>query len=392
MREEKFKEAKVLFDKSGALLLSWATGLGKTFASLRLIDESKKVVVLCQELTHIENWKKELQKHGLELDIEFYTYASMHKVEGSGYDLILDESHWCTSDLRRSKLSKLNYDRVVLLSASMEDSEIALVREVIPELVIHSVELQEAIDGGVLPEPDIQVVELELDTKIKQHIHYAKRGKDNYKIFTCGYGGYFKTLKKAREHKSYIVVCSCTEKQKYLLLKGEADAVKRRAFKVESLWQVYKYKVLAIKRFLAEIKTSRARLLMKMLESKGKRHIVFTNSIAQAKQLGEVSIHSENSSKKNQSIIDDFNNKRTDNLVTVKMLRESLNLVDIQAGIIVQIDNKRKSPIQMIGRILRGKDPVIYLLTFINTLDDEYVRKNLHEKHTRVQSRFTFPT
>lgn len=388
MRDEKFKEAKELFNKSGAILLNWATGLGKTLASLRLLGEDNRIVVLCQELSHIKNWKEELKKHGLELNIEFYTYASMHKVEGENYDLILDESHWCMSDLRQERLAKLNYNRIVLLSASMEPMDIGTMIQVIPGLKIHTVDMQEAIDGGVLPDPEINVLELELDTITKQYLHYAKRGV-NGPVFTCTYGTFFKTLKKAREHKNYYVVCACTEKQKYDLLKGEADSIKRKAFHNERLWNVYKHKILEIKRFLASIKTNRVEAVMEMLRSQGERFIVFGSSIDQAKQLSDISIHSENSEKVNQSILEDFNNQVTDEIVTVKMLRESINLTDIDSGVIVQIDNKKRSPVQMIGRILRGKNPKIYIMAFVNTIDDDYIRNHLKEiRHVRLQTKF----
>lgn len=390
MREKVLKEAKELFNESGAILLSWATGLGKTLASLKLVDENKRIVVLCQELGHIENWKRELKKHGLEFNIEFYTYASMHKVQGSGYDLILDESHWCTSEMRQMKLGNLSFDRIVMLSASMEESDIQLMRKQIPKLAIHEVKLQEAIDEGVLPEPDVKVLEFELDNTEKQYLHITKRGTGG-KVFTCTYGTYFKTLAQARKNQNYYVVCACTEQQKYKLLEGEANSIKRKAFNTEALWKVYNFKKLEMKRFIAYAKTTRAEKLIEELRNQDTRFIAFSYSIDQARQFGDISIHSKNSEKDNQRYIDDFNAKLTNELITVKKLRESLNLVDIQTGLVVQIDNKERSPIQMIGRILRGQNPVVYIMVMINTIDDAYIRTNLSDiRHERLHHKFAF--
>lgn len=380
MREKKFKEARELFNTSNAILLNWATGVGKTLASLRLVGESGKVVVLCAQLAHIDNWRTELKKYGLELDIEFHTYASMHKVSGKGYDLILDESHWSVSDLRLSKLKDLNYRRIVLLSASMEVTDIDKIKTVVPNLEIHEVSLQEAIDLKILPEPEITVVELELDSKMKQCIHFKKRGK-NGEIFTCTYGSYFKTLKKASKLKNYVIVCACTEKQKYDLLTSEASYLKKQAYYNDHLWKVYSYRRLDMKKFVAERKTQYATTIIDGIKT---RTIVFAANIHQAEQLGRNPIHSKNHKKVNSQILENFNKKNSNLLITVQMLRESANLVDIEEGLIVQIDNKLRSPIQMVGRILRGKFPKISILCFINTVDDEYVRTHLQDlNHVR---------
>ena len=381
MREQKFKEAKVLFKTSNAILLNWATGVGKTLASLRLIDKNKKIIVLCQELNHIENWKKELKKHKLEFDIEFYTYASMHKIEYKNFDLILDEVHWCVSDLRLKRLSNLKYDRLIMLSASMEESDLIKIKEVVPSLKVHSVNLQTAIDAKVLPNPKVIIVEYELDNKIKQCVHFKNKGS-NGKIYTCTYGSYYKTLLLAKKEKNYRLVCACTEYQKNKILESEGAFLKKQAFRNQKLWKVYNFKMLEIKRFLAHCKTQRAQDFVESLRIASKRFIVFSSSIEQSNQLSTRSVHSK--SKENQRYIDEFNNKTVNELYTVKMLRESINLVDIQCGLIIQIDNKERSPVQMIGRILRGVNPEVFLMVFVNTKDDYYIRKNLKEiNHVR---------
>ncbi len=388
MRQEKFKEAKELFKDSGAILLNWATGFGKTLASLKLLGEDDKIIVLCQELGHITNWQRELKKHGLELDIEFHTYASMHKVEGSGYNLILDECHWCLSDLRLENLCAMKYNKIVLLSASMEDDDIDKISVCIDDLIVHTISLQEAIDGGVLPEPEIIVLEIELDNSIKQCLHYKKKGEGG-QIFTCTYGNYFKVLKNAKKYKNYYIVCNCTEKQKYDLLASEADFFKKKAYYNDKLWTLYNHKKLEMKRFISERKTPHAEEVMSKLNS---RHIVFASSIFQAEQLSDECIHSKNHEKVNEQIIDDFNKYKTNKLVTVQKLRESANLVDIEEGLIVQIDNKLRSPIQMVGRILRGSTPVVYILCVVNTTDDAYVRTHLKNlNHVRKSITTSFP-
>ena len=89
------------------------------------------------------------------------------------------------------------------------------------------------------------------------------------------------------------------------------------------------------------------------------------------------------SSKLNQAIIDAFNDKKLRTIYAVGMANEGLNLVDIQAGIIVQLDGKERLFIQKFGRSMRAEDPVSYIFYYKNTQDETYLKKaleNIDEK------------
>ena len=76
-------------------------------------------------------------------------------------------------------------------------------------------------------------------------------------------------------------------------------------------------------------------------------------------------------------IIDKFNNKEIDNLFAVGMLKEGMNLNDIQVGIIVQLDGQEISFIQKFGRTLRAESPIQYIIYYRGTRDEEYLNKAL---------------
>ena len=59
--------------------------------------------------------------------------------------------------------------------------------------------------------------------------------------------------------------------------------------------------------------------------------------------------------------------KNINNIFAVGMLQEGQNLVNIEAGIIIQLDGKERSFIQKFGRSLRAEDPVQYIFYYKNT-------------------------
>ena len=59
------------------------------------------------------------------------------------------------------------------------------------------------------------------------------------------------------------------------------------------------------------------------------------------------------------------------------MLREGINLTNIERGIITQLDSKIGSFFQMLGRCLRHEFPEMHLMLLKNTKDEEYFNKSM---------------
>jgi len=77
----------------------------------------------------------------------------------------------------------------------------------------------------------------------------------------------------------------------------------------------------------------------------------------------------------NQELIDGFNSKMYSMLFAVNMLREGLNLTDIQKGLIIQLDSTVGSYFQMLGRMLRHEFPEVHLIKLLNTQDEKYFER-----------------
>lgn len=107
-----------------------------------------------------------------------------------------------------------------------------------------------------------------------------------------------------------------------------------------------------------------------------KRFLCFAGSVAQIKELGgDSAIHSKLTKKIQQQLLDDFNNKVINHLFAVGMLKEGMNLPDLQVGLIIQLDGNERDFVQKMGRLLRADKPDIYIFYFQDTRDEVYLSR-----------------
>jgi superfamily II DNA or RNA helicase len=132
------------------------------------------------------------------------------------------------------------------------------------------------------------------------------------------------------------------------------------------------------KNFIAEVKTEAVNRLIKEFRANKLRFICFTGSIKQVEELGSKSaVHSKNDDKLNQELIDCFNKEECSELFAVKMLRESINLTNIERGVITQLDSGIGSFFQMLGRCLRHEFPEMHLFVLQETQDVVYFKRSM---------------
>ena len=68
------------------------------------------------------------------------------------------------------------------------------------------------------------------------------------------------------------------------------------------------------------------------------------------------------------------------------MITEGMNITNIEAGIITQLDGKERLFIQKAGRVLRADDPIAYIFYYKNTQDEVYLKnalENIDEKYVK---------
>ena len=368
------------------LLLTFATGVGKTLSAIKIAvsdileqteEEDKQWTIAVEETSSISSWNQEFKKHDLtsfRKYFEIITYASIRKNKNKR--IILDECHHAISDFRISSLKSHKLEKIVALSATMDKFK----KDKLNQLGVfkqYDYPLKKAIKEGILPTPEIKVHLIELENKERNLYFKINRGnkKDRFKIM-CDYDTYVKNHSFTSKASEYHI--NCTPKEYYKLFCEEIDKAKKQYTMFKHKGLMFKWLNLASsrKRFIAEQKTNILADLIKEEKIK-KRYIVFCGSIKQAKEVRQYEniIHSNQSQEKNQQVIDKFNKRRISSIFCVQKLREGINIYDLDFGIITQIDSGALSFIQMVGRALRSEKPLIHMIVIKKTKDQEYYEK-----------------
>lgn len=359
-------------------LLTWATGCGKTLAALKIIrrygsygtnGRIQKWYIICSELSHIENWKREIELHGYQ-DIleytEFFCYASLEKYINTEANFVLDECHHL-SDIRLQHLSTIKAGKVISLSATVEEN-IKIKLQHLGHFEEYHISTTEAIQYGLLPEPDVYVVNLELDNLNRKNIYYKKKGMQNsvklYKEVTDT-NNFIKILTdlKANNINDYCLTIMCSDKEYYDLISNDIEYWKKTYVQTKTEWHktLFLRKSLERKNFLANYKTNIVKKLVKLVKENDNRFICFTNDIKQLKSISSKSnyVCSNKSESENKHIVNKFNSGKINDIYVVDMLRESVTLSNINAGIITQLDSKQLSFVQMMGKQNLAHIPLI---------------------------------
>lgn len=373
-----------LIAENKRVALQWATGVGKGYTSVRIIKELKptKVLIVVAETAHKNNWIEEINKAGgidsMFTQITIECYASLKNYRDTQWDLIiLDEAHHIGSDIRLDIISTIKSDMILLLSATLEKETLQCLELIFGRFKSLKIDIQEAIDNGYLPQPKIFLIPMALDYTHKTEIIEESWGIKSKRIeIRCDFKDRWKYLKNKSSFPNVTLIMNCTPYDKYHYLSDNMEYNLKRYMTTRK--EIFKTKALRYgsqrKALMGETKTERAKQLIDSLKSQ--RYICFCTNIQQADALGGTdAIHSKR--KDNQEVIDNFNNGITNRLFAVGMAQEGMNLKNIQAGIIIQLDGKERAFIQKFGRTLRAEDPVQYIFYYRNTQDEKWLNNVL---------------
>ena len=395
MTRDELREAVLNESKRTNIAIQAATGVGKSRIAIDLCAKYAtenlyplKILLVVAELAHFDNWGKEFEKWVTLPDfagapITIICYASLKNYRNTSWDVIIfDEAHHLNSELRLDVFSTLKSKHRIFLSATLKDSLLFRLEESCGPIYNIKMGLQDAFSSNVLPEPKIVLIPLKLDNVKQDQIIIEEWGKkDKQKCAECSYAERWKYLRQKKAIPNGKLTIWCTQQQKYDYLCTQFEYYKKRY--MFSRNEALKNKWLQCgnkrKQYLGLLKTEFAKELLKKV--KDKRFICFCTNIEQAETLGGANaIHSK---KKNSlDIIEQFNNKERKSLFAVGMLQEGINLNDIEAGIIVQLDGEERAFIQKFGRTLRADYPVQYIIYFKGTRDEEYLNKALENIDT----------
>lgn len=368
-------EALRMSEKYNNLIINWATGTGKSKATIDIIKTIKgPILLVVDKLTHKDNWRKEFIKFRLSpSNITITTYASLHKYSDKTFEAtIYDEAHHLNTEKRLAIAKTIKQTKAILLSASLKDSAIRNFVSLFPGLARHEIKLNTAIEEGYLPNPQVVLVPTTLDDKEKNQLIEVSIGKPN-KVIHTDYNGMWQILKNRKAYENTLIKVACTELDKYAYLNNQIDyrLSLYRKYKNPSAETMWLRACLDRKNFLASTKLKHIKPFLEKLKTK--RFICFTNSIDDMKKLSSKNhIHSK---LKNPSLVlNKFNSKKINNIFAVGMLQEGENLTDIEVGVISQLDGSERPFIQKFGRTLRSNYPLLFIFYTKNTQDVIYMK------------------
>ena len=362
------------------VVLNWATSMGKGTAAVKFIKtlpETSKILIVVAETAHKKNWKDEFIKFNAEQYLSCCTiicYASLHKQINTKWNLIIfDEAHHLSSDKRLNALSTLSSERVLALSATLNNYKVNVgLRQTFGTFTYLKVNIDDAIKGNMLPEPKIFLIPLELDTKNQNQVITIEWGKEaKRQEIHCNYDERWKYMTNKGLFTDVKLIVHCTERQKYSYLEENINYYGERYKRTPHPMTRLKWLRFGSerKRFMGSMKTQKAKQLASHLVNK--KFICFCTDINQADEIGgKHAIHSKN--RNSASLLEDFNNDKIHDIYVVGMLTEGQNLTGIQAGIIIQIDGVLRPFIQKLGRAMRADYPIQYVFYLKNTKDEAY--------------------
>lgn len=378
-RDSVNKEILELSNTYKNLLIELPTGFGKSKLALDILKEhietiNQKVLIVVPRLVLIDTWKEEFEKWGMRtylLSVEFVTYISLPKVAGNWDMVIFDECHHL-SERCREALESFKITRSILLSATVKKSVKWELKGTFQNLFSYKINMKEAINNEVLPDPRVFLIPLSLETNIPtESIWKNPRGKEP--ALEVSWANRWAAIRqKAQKVRIY-----CTEWQYYTDMSTQIDWWKSKYMRTRN--EAFKNRWLKLAgdrlKWLSDKKVDLVSRILWLI--RGHRTLTFCNSIEQTEELGSYCINSKN--KESANILKAFNEGRIDHITACNMLNEGMNLVNCQVGIYNNLNSSEVIVKQRLGRILRHEKPVIVIPYYKDTREQELVDKMLED-------------
>lgn len=362
---------KLLDTKCPNIILELATGMGKTKLALDKLHQlfcqthDMKILIVIPRNVLIQNWKEEFIKWGyseLLSHVTFTTYVSLPKHAGQWDTVVFDEAHHL-SERCREALMTFSITHSIFLSATLKREHKEFIKYYSGNSVVFiSVNTKKAINHDILPDPQILLIPLELDTKHQNIPLEKQKAKPGEKPFVIPYEQKWK-FKNYKGALTYL----CTLRQYYTEISNLIEWYKKKNY-IPAMKNLWLHKCGVRLQWLSAIKLPYTMQIMAKVSS---RYIVFCNTIAESEALKIPAVNSQ----VGFSNLDKFNKGQVSSLAAVNCLNEGINCTDCKVGIFNAINNSDIMQIQKVGRLLRHDSPTLIIPYFRNTREEEIVHK-----------------
>lgn len=359
-----------------SILAELPTSAGKSRVAIEFINEKGlkgNILIVVPRLILFDNWKDEFVKWGYEdilKQVTFTTYISLAKHCDKHYDLVIfDECHHL-SERAREAVDYIDSEYNILLSATVKKPLKKEIKLLFPGIECYKVSLKEAIDENILPDPKVYLVPLQLDNQNINQFFLTGPKKIKNPIEVP-----FSSRFKARKDKIHAYKVMCTQAQYYEDISSMVDFYKRQYFRSNNQIIYFRWQKAAKDRlmWLSSLKNDVTKKILSTL--KDKRTLTFCNGIEQTEILGKYCINSKNDSS--LKYLEEFNKGKINHITSCNMLCEGTNLTNCQVGIFVSINSSEIMTTQKNGRLLRHSEPIIFIIYYKDTREEELVQDML---------------
>jgi superfamily II DNA or RNA helicase len=366
--------------------LVYPTGVGKTRTALNCIECVLKkyptfrvLIVVPTEILY-DQWNLELDKRGLSLNCEVQIVNTVAKHKYKATILVIDEIHR-TGSLEFSKIfDNVDYKYILGLTATFErlDGKEKLIQKYCP--VIDTITTEEALFNGWIS----KYVEYEVIINVPDidiYKGYNKIFTENYEYFNFD----FNLAMSMVGPKGYINRLKLRDEKCPNGSKSERSAV----LKDITYHAVEFMRIIQKRKAFINDHPKKLEIVNKIIEArKNKKIITFSNNVKMAESIDYGEVYTgKTSKKKGRTTIEEFNEKDTGVLNTVKKADEGLDIKGLSVAIILGLDSSKIKATQRRGRAIRfepDKTAEIFNIIINNTVELEWFKKS-HENEKYIQ-------
>lgn len=374
MNDREAVKATILNMPNNNLLIELPTGFGKSAVALELLRNrvpSGKVLVVVPKIVLKKNFMIEVNKWWKECPLKFtlITYRSLHKYIGNWDAVIYDEAHHLTQRCI-DVLKDIHSTHSILLSATVPKNLKDKLMDLFDNLGCYKRTVKEAINNGVLPDPNVYLLPIELDNTVYSETIIKNPSCIN--TIETDWSHRWNYIGKVRDSK---IIIHCTKRQFMLDLDIQIEWWKKQYMATRK--EAFRNKWLKLcndrLKILSNWRTDNSADILKYF--KNYRTLTFCNSIEQTEVLGKYCVNSKN--KLYQEVLNNFNNGRIKHITACNMLDEGINLVDCRIGVYAVLNSSERLIKQKLGRLLRHEHPILIIPYYTRTREEELVQTML---------------
>lgn len=376
-RDERQAQAIRAWAKAnGRATIVAATGVGKTFISMRIIDKLKQsnpslhTIVLVPTTTLQEQWISELDERGLLLNTEVFVMMGASKKHYVCDLLVLDECHRVNSEVLSANLVNTQFRYILGLTATFErlDGRHEILAKYAP--VCDTITMEDALFNGWVAKYKDYVVVIDVPD-IDTYNTYNSEFNKAYEFFNWDFSKAMSMVGKDGFRNRW-------EYAKELAPNNYEH--QKEMFKSITYYATSFMRNMQNRKKFVQNHPKKLEVAQEIIKWRNDKKIVtFSANVKMAESFKNGYVYTgKEGKKKNRITLEEFSKMPNGCLHSCKMAIEGLNVPDLTVGIMLGIDSSKTKAIQSLGRICRlskGKlGAEFFTLVINNTVETKWMQ------------------